>query len=138
MRGTFIATCSALVPLGELGPPTSQSPAVCWGKKQWTNLILVRLSCSIMPSIWNLTWRAALCLLIPAVPEVKARLIEEALRRLWLPSTPTMEPDMVVFTPLRYLRKRSARGLSADSCSSCTAVLEFGLSLLALSHPLAL
>ena len=121
---------------GEEEGLTSQSPAVCWGRKQWTNLTLDLLSCSISPSIWNLTWRAAECLLMPAVPVVKARLMEDALLRDWLPSTPTKEPEMVVLSPLRYLRNKSKenmissrltrsdshsspdRFLSADSCKS--------------------
>ena len=57
---------------------TSQSPAVCWGRKQWTNFTFDLLSCSMSPSIWNLTCRAAECLLMPAVPLVKARLMEDA------------------------------------------------------------
>lgn len=32
---------------------TSQSPALCWGKKQWTKWLLLRRSCSRRPSTWN-------------------------------------------------------------------------------------
>ena len=75
---------------------------------------------------------------MPAVPLVNARLMEEALLRVWFPSTPTNDPDMVVLTPLLYLRNKSEMFLSADSCRVCTDVLPLGLSLDDLSQPLEL
>ena len=58
------------------GPLTSQRPALCCGRKQWTKWIRVRRSCSHKPSMWNLVWRATEWRLIPAVPlEIQKRIL---------------------------------------------------------------
>ena len=85
---------------------TSHSPAWCWGKKQWTKWIFVRLNCSHNPSTWNLTCNARELRLMPACPLVKVRRMDDIRRRLWLPSRPATDPDNDVIGP-RLVRKRS-------------------------------
>ena len=94
---------------------TSHSPALCWGKKQWTKWIFVRLNCSHNPSTWNLTCNATELRLMPACPLVNVRRMEDMRRRLWLPSRPATDPDKEVIGP-RLVRKRSDIAGLLDSC----------------------
>ena len=52
---------------------------------------------------WNLTCSATECLFIPAVPDVKVLLMDEALLSAWLPSAPTMEPERLDRGVLRQI-----------------------------------
>ena len=94
---------------------TSHSPAWCWGKKQWTKWIFVRLNCSHNPSTWNLTCNATELRLMPACPLVNVRRMEDMRRRLWLPSRPATDPDKEVIGP-RLVKKRSDIWGLLDSC----------------------
>ena len=132
--GTFIWPSS----MGTLVLPLmSQRPAPCWGKKQCTKWIFVRLSCSQRPSTWNLTCKATEFLLMPAWPLVKVRRIDDILRKWCEPSRPATEPDMEVMGP-RLVRKRSETLDLFDSWRRIPADLEAASSLEACNHPSAL